>query len=129
MKLVRSIKKLSGFVTLGVLSVAVLAMAPLQALAAPANIAPAAKISFTFDEGYASALTQAAPTLAKYGLSGTVYVTTGCMGMTTAPNSCRANTDATYMSWDQLSQLKNSYGWEVGSHTVSHPYLATFDAE
>src|SRR5687768_8407010 len=46
--------------------------------AAPANPTPNAKVSFTFDEGYDSTRTQAAPTLAKYGFSGTVYVTTGC---------------------------------------------------
>jgi len=48
--------------------------------------------------------------------------------MTTAPNTCHANTDATYMSWTQVKGLKNTYGWEIGSHTVTHPYLATYDA-
>ena len=97
-------------------------------LAAPTNIAPAAKISFTFDDGLASAITQAAPTLAKYGLSGTDYIITKCVGMTTIPNTCRANTDTSYMSWAQITSLQNTYGWEIGSHTQTHPYLATFDA-
>lgn len=92
------------------------------------NPAPTAKVSFTFDDGYTSAFTQAAPTLAKYGLSGTNYVTTGCVGMTKAPNTCRADTDGTYLTWDQLSRLRNTYGWEIGSHTQSHPYLASSDA-
>ncbi len=101
---------------------------PIQAAALVTNPTPTAKISFTFDDGYNSALTQAAPTLAKYGITGTNYVVTGCVGMTTAPNTCRANNDATYMTWAQLTTLKNTYGWEIGSHTATHPYLATKDA-
>src|SRR3990167_7211614 len=102
---------------------------PVQVQAAVSNPAPAAKVSFTFDDGYTSAATQAAPTLAKYGLSGTEYVATGCVGMTTVPNSCQADNDKTYLTWNQISQLKNTYGWEIGSHTVSHPYLATSDPD
>ena len=95
--------------------------------AATNNPAPAAKISFTFDDGLTSALSQAQPTLTKYGLTGTEYVITKCVGMTTAPNTCHANTDATYMSWAQIKQLQAA-GWEIGSHTQTHPYLASSDA-
>jgi hypothetical protein len=31
------------------------------------------------------------------------------------------------MSWTQVKQLQNA-GWEIGSHTVTHPYLASSDA-
>lgn len=116
------------------LSVALLLMAviagssilPAFAVAQPPT--PAARVSFTFDDGLASATTQAAPTLAKYGFTGTDYVITGCVGMVTVPNTCHANTDATYMTWAQVTQLKSTYGWEIGSHTVTHPYLASSDA-
>ncbi|HEY5153032.1 MAG TPA: polysaccharide deacetylase family protein [Candidatus Saccharimonadales bacterium] len=91
------------------------------------NLTPAPKISFTFDDSLASTYTTAMPTLAKYGLTGTDYVITGCVGMTTAPNTCHANTDTTYMSWTQVETMQNN-GWEIGSHTVTHPYLATSDA-
>jgi peptidoglycan/xylan/chitin deacetylase (PgdA/CDA1 family) len=103
-------------------------IAPIQASAATQSVAPAAKVSFTFDDGYTSALAQAAPTLAKYGMTGTDYAISGCVGMVMAPNTCRADNDKTYMTWDQITQLKNNYGWEIGSHTVTHPYLATSDA-
>jgi peptidoglycan/xylan/chitin deacetylase (PgdA/CDA1 family) len=93
-----------------------------------ASLAPGARISFTFDDGLTSALSDAAPTLAKYGYTGTDYVITQCVGMTTAPNTCHANTAATYMSWDQIKQLSTTYGWEVASHTQTHPYLASSDA-
>lgn len=91
------------------------------------NPAPAAKISFTFDDGFASVATQAQPTLAKYGITGTSYVTTKCVGMTTVPNTCRADTGRRYMTWTQIKQVQAA-GWEIGSHTQTHPYLASSDA-
>lgn len=103
-------------------------LVPSRTFAATTNVAPVAKVSFTFDDGYASAYTRAASTLATYGLKGTAYVTTGCVGMTTAPNTCHADTDGRYMTWAQVTALQNTYGWEIGSHTVTHPYLASSDA-
>ena len=91
------------------------------------SLSQTAKVSFTFDDSLASTYTNAMPTLAKYGLTGTDYVITDCVGMITAPNTCHANTDTTYMSWDQVEGLQNA-GWEIGSHTATHPYLATSDA-
>ena len=99
------------------------------AYAAVINPAPAAKVSFTFDDGLASSYKLAAPTLAKYGLTGTNYVTTSCIGMTTVPNNCHADGDTAYMTWSQVKVLQNYYGWEIGSHTATHPYLASSDAE
>jgi peptidoglycan/xylan/chitin deacetylase (PgdA/CDA1 family) len=93
--------------------------------AATTSPTPLPRISFTFDDSLASTYTQAAPTLAKYGLTGTDYVITGCVGMTTAPNTCRANTDRTYMTWAQIQALQNTSGWEIGSHTVNHYCLAS----
>jgi peptidoglycan/xylan/chitin deacetylase (PgdA/CDA1 family) len=120
------IKKLK-LVALLPLIAAIVGVGVVPAFAAQATT-PAARVSFTFDDGLASAMSQAAPTLAKYGFTGTDYVITNCVGMATAPNTCHANTDATYMTWDQITQLKNTYGWEIGSHTASHPYLASSDA-
>ncbi|HET7060395.1 MAG TPA: polysaccharide deacetylase family protein [Candidatus Saccharimonadales bacterium] len=96
---------------------------------APTNtsLSPTGRVSFTFDDGLASTYTNALPILSSYGLTGTDYVITGCVDMVTAPNTCHANTDTTYMSWQQIEQLQNA-GWEIGSHTVTHPYLATSDA-
>lgn len=85
----------------------------------------AAKVSFTFDDGLTSSSTLAAPILAKYGLSGTNYVITNCVGMTTIPNKCLADGSRSYMTWDQIMTLQNSYGWEIGSHTADHKCLAS----
>ncbi len=114
-------------VTIGVAVAAMAAalLTPGAANAAVDNPAPGPLVSFTFDDGALSALTQAAPTLQKHGLTGTNYVTTDCVGMTTVPNTCRANTDVPYMTWDQILQLQNTYGWEIGSHTVTHQCLVS----
>lgn len=87
------------------------------------------QISFTFDDGESSGLTFAAPTLQKYGYTATEYVTTSCIGMTTAPNTCGAEPTATYMTWAQINQLRTTYGWEIGAHTVTHPLLASTSTE
>jgi len=117
------------FILASVVLTAVILIAPISARAAVNNPTPVAKVSFTFDDGFASARTIAAPTLAKYGLAGTSYVITGCVGMTTVPNTCRANNNTRYLTWAQINQLKNTYGWEIGSHTVNHPLLASTDPE
>ncbi|HEX5448172.1 MAG TPA: polysaccharide deacetylase family protein [Candidatus Saccharimonadales bacterium] len=100
-------------------------VSPSHVFAAVQSPRPVAKVSFTFDDGLTSALTQAAPALSAYGLTGTDYIITNCVGMVTSPNGCRANTDASYMSWSQIGQLQNTYGWEIGSHTADHYCLAS----
>ena len=100
-------------------------LVPGVAQAAVQNPAAAPLVSFTFDDGFQSSLTQAAPTLQKYGLTGTNYVITNCVGMATVPNTCRANDQRSYMTWAQIKQLQTTYGWEIGSHTTDHQCLAS----
>ncbi len=117
---------LSIFIAVSFVFIALLQ--PANAHALVVNAQPSANISFTFDDGLNSVATQAAPVLSKYGLTGTSYVVTNCIGMVTTPNTCRADSDKTYMTWIQVKDLQNINGWEIGSHTVTHPYLATKDA-
>lgn len=124
-------QRLSLFAATLFLGVALTA-APQAALAATTLTNPnvaSPRISFTFDDGFESTYTVAAPSLAKYGMSGVSYVVTGCVGMTTAPNTCRADTDKPYMTWDQVTGLQSQYNWEVGSHTVTHPLLVSADED
>jgi peptidoglycan/xylan/chitin deacetylase (PgdA/CDA1 family) len=112
-------------VGLAVAALSAALLTPGVANAAVDNPAPQPLVSFTFDDGMTSAIDQAAPTLKKYGLTGTSYVITGCVGMTAVPNTCRAGTDVPYMTWAQIAQLKDTYGWEIGSHTVTHQCLVS----
>ncbi len=86
------------------------------------------KVSFVFHDGLASTFSNVAPLFAKYGYVGTAHILTGCIGMTTKPNNCGASYDRTYMSFEQLMNMHRLYGWEIGSHTMSHPLLSSTEA-
>lgn len=115
-------------VACGIVAVMIAVLFPLSPLYAATPDPAIAKVTFTFDDARASVYTKAAGILQQYGLKGTLYVITGCVGMTKTPNTCHAANDMSYMTWDQITALQNTYGWEIGSHTVSHPYLASKNA-
>jgi peptidoglycan/xylan/chitin deacetylase (PgdA/CDA1 family) len=102
-------------------------MIPTKAHAATAatSLTQKALVTFTFDDSIQSAYTLAAPTLAKYGITGTDYVITHCVEMTTTPNTCLADPDVPYMTWAQVVDLQNTYHWNIGSHTQDHIFLAS----
>lgn len=85
-----------------------------------ATNAPGARVSFTFDDGLKSAVSAAAPALQTYGFTGTNYVITGCVETT---GTCAANEDASYMTWAQIKTLQDTYHWEIGAHSVTHPLM------
>ncbi len=123
--------KSAALLSLSALIATFMSGAPQAAIAATTinpNVA-STRVSFTFDDGFQSTYTVAAPTLAKYGMQGVAYVVTGCVGMTTVPNTCHAETEKPYMTWDQVTGLQNEFGWEVGSHTVTHPLLVSADED
>jgi peptidoglycan/xylan/chitin deacetylase (PgdA/CDA1 family) len=124
--LIRNLKKLLKLFTATTLIVAV---SPFPTLIGATTLTPTAQVSFTFDDGLASSRTLAADTMATTGVTGTNYIISGCVGMTTVPNTCAADGDKPYMTWSQISELHNIYGWEIGSHTVTHPYLASTDPQ
>jgi peptidoglycan/xylan/chitin deacetylase (PgdA/CDA1 family) len=88
----------------------------------------------TFDDAYRSVLELAAPILARLEVPGTVFAPTDLAtsgGLMTdlipipdylsgPPGELRC------MNWEELRQLAGS-GWEVGSHTCTHPVLTEID--
>ena len=88
----------------------------------------------TFDDGFDSVRTLAAPVLAELGLPGTVFVATDWPGRSLGwpevarwPKPARVD-DLQAMSWESLRALATS-GWEIGAHTCSHPHLSQLDSE
>ena len=94
---------------------------------------PSAERSFavTFDDAYRSLLRRALPVLTRLGVPATVFVPTGWAG----PEHRQAawedmgpwlgadgEPEAEVMDWDELRTLRDA-GWEIGSHTVTHPRL------
>jgi peptidoglycan/xylan/chitin deacetylase (PgdA/CDA1 family) len=71
-------------------------------------------LAVTFDDGYASVITDALPILTRLGLVGTVF-----------PRLDRLGQAGSLTSAD-LVRLRDA-GWEIGSHTLTHPQLTALD--
>lgn len=86
----------------------------------------------TFDDAFRSVFEVAAPILERLGLPGNVYVVTDHPEEPERPMSwdgidhwvgTEHEHELRPMSWDQAGRLADA-GWEVGSHTSSHPRLS-----
>jgi peptidoglycan/xylan/chitin deacetylase (PgdA/CDA1 family) len=93
---------------------------------------PTDVVAVTFDDGYTSVGEIAAPILDRFGIPGTLYVPTRYIG-TGQPMSWPGIDEWTGgpheaelmpMSWEEVRSLADT-GWEIGSHTVTHPRLTT----
>nr|WP_296065454.1 polysaccharide deacetylase family protein [uncultured Actinoplanes sp.] len=80
-------------------------------------------VGITFDDGYRDVLAHALPALREHGFGATFYAVSGLLGGVNAwdPPPRRA-----LMTADDLRGLA-AQGYEVGSHSVSHPRLAGLD--
>jgi peptidoglycan/xylan/chitin deacetylase (PgdA/CDA1 family) len=98
---------------------------------------PASKtLAVTFDDGYRSVMERAFPILHRLGIPGTVFVPsayanspgprfwagTGRERWFGGPHEA----ELTGLSWQELQHLMAA-GWEVGSHSRSHPHLTELD--
>ena len=91
-------------------------------------------VAITFDDGYRSVLTLALPILRRLGLPATVFVPTDFVG-SDEPMSWPGidhwlggahERELLPLSWEELGEL-NASGWEIGSHTCTHPHLTELD--
>jgi peptidoglycan/xylan/chitin deacetylase (PgdA/CDA1 family) len=90
----------------------------------------------TFDDAYRSVIELAQPVLERHGVPATVFAPTDSIG-SERPMSWPGISqwldgphehELTPMSWPELRALADA-GWEIGSHTASHPYLTQLDDE
>jgi peptidoglycan/xylan/chitin deacetylase (PgdA/CDA1 family) len=91
-------------------------------------------MAITFDDAYRSTLEHGLPVLARHEVPATVYAPTDFVG-SDAPMSwpgIEEWVDGPHagellcLGWDGLAELAEA-GWEVGSHTRSHPRLPRVD--
>src|SRR4051812_19882435 len=96
---------------------------------------PPRPVVFTFDDGYASTM-RALPILHGVGFPGTVFPVTRFVdtgkdlawtGMV-EERAQRSDGELRPLGWEDIEHLHDA-GWEVGSHTLSHPLLTTVDDE
>ena len=110
--------------------------AGLPAAEALSSTARTPVVALTFDDAYRSVLTRAKPILDRYGMRASVYVPTDWIGRgepMTWPGIEQwlggpHEPELACMGWDELRELAGA-GWEIGSHTRSHPRLAEIDDE
>ena len=96
---------------------------------------PAARtLAVTFDDGFLSVRDRAAPVLAELGIPATVFVPTDWPARTMRWPGIEHWVDTEFadelraMSWDDLRALGDA-GWEIGSHSCTHPRLSQLDDE
>lgn len=76
-------------------------------------------VGITFDDGYLNNLTDALPTLQKYGFTSTCYVVDGLLGQTNVWDAQIGIAQTPLMTAEQLL-LWQAGGQEVGAHTKEH---------
>ena len=76
---------------------------------------PPRPILITFDDAHEDNYTNAFPIMKKYGFTGVLYLPYNYIGTTG------------YLTVDQVREMAAA-GWEVGSHSLSHPILTSLDA-
>jgi peptidoglycan/xylan/chitin deacetylase (PgdA/CDA1 family) len=95
---------------------------------------PGRVLAITFDDAFASVSEYAAPILARHGAPATVFAPTEFMdggvrlewpGVAHWSQTEFAG-ELAAMAWDDLRRLAGA-GWEIGSHTLTHPHLTTLD--
>jgi peptidoglycan/xylan/chitin deacetylase (PgdA/CDA1 family) len=91
-------------------------------------------LAVTFDDAYLSVLEVARPILDRLGLPATVFVPTDWPGRGEPMHwpgidqwmGGEFEHELRPLTWEQLAEL-HAQGWEIGSHTRSHPHLTTLD--
>lgn len=88
---------------------------------------PSKPVLLTFDDGYEDNLSVALPLLAARNMMATVFPISDWVGK---PNDWEnfGKPPAVTMNWEQLQKWLNA-GMEIGSHTVSHPFLTQLSGE
>ena len=84
---------------------------------------PPRSVAITFDDAFSNVATIAAPIMARYKFTATVYVITGMIGRVTQWSNRGAALPALpIMTWPQIEAL-SARGIEIGAHTVTHRFL------
>lgn len=92
------------------------------------------RVAITFDDGYRSVHGLARPVLEEFSMTATVFVPTAYIGQQSPMSWPGIDEDARGdhaaelepMNWTEVRELIAA-GWEIGSHSVTHPDLTELD--
>jgi peptidoglycan/xylan/chitin deacetylase (PgdA/CDA1 family) len=90
---------------------------------------PPHPVLVTFDDGFQDNVSNAAPILAEFGYSGTVFVATAYIGGTAQFCSREVDRQAPMLTGDDIARLENEYDWDVAHHFHSHRKLTDLSAQ
>ena len=83
---------------------------------------PSRSFVLTFDDGYETVYHEAFPVLERFGMTATVFVTSGHSRPKRPSERLPSCEGQLMLSWHQIAELK-SWGIDIGAHTCSHPDL------
>lgn len=106
---------------LAAVKIPVLSLDDLRTRLLAADGAPIRAAAITFDDGYEDNFLHALPLLKRFGFTATFFITTGWIGGA-SPQGHRM------MNVDQIRSMAEA-GMTIGSHTVTHPWLARIPIE
>lgn len=84
--------------------------------------------AISFDDGYLSVYERACPMLKQRGMTATVYVVVDSLGGINEWDRRAGDQEEKMMSAAQARELADN-GFEIGSHTLTHPHLPMLDDE
>jgi glycosyltransferase involved in cell wall biosynthesis/peptidoglycan/xylan/chitin deacetylase (PgdA/CDA1 family) len=87
------------------------------------RLPPARSVILTFDDGYADTADIAQPLLGRSRAPATLFVVTGAVGTANRWDAEGPLSGRPLLDWDGIRALRDG-GFEIGSHTVTHPDLA-----
>jgi peptidoglycan/xylan/chitin deacetylase (PgdA/CDA1 family) len=89
---------------------------------------PDRAVVITFDDGFQETYEHALPVLKQLKFHATFFLVTKLVGRTNAWMESRSMPCLRLMDWAQVKQL-SADGFEVGSHTSTHPVLTAIDVQ
>ena len=85
-------------------------------------------VCFTFDDAYVDVFEIALPILRKYNFTAIIFVPTGLVGKYNVWDIEKVKIKKYIATWDYLETAIKD-GFEIGSHTITHPFLTKLDGK
>ena len=89
---------------------------------------PEKPVVITFDDGYKNNLDQGLPVLREFGFPAVIFIVVNAVGRDNFWHDPKNEVRIPMLSWDEVRTLRDA-GWEIGSHTLTHPRLLRLSPE